>query len=119
MNKKLLFLIPIVALILGLMIHSDIYYSDLKARYPILTENDQIEGTVTDIFSHHKYAFIELDGKTNLMVPPSFLKQSDPEYLHKTIAVGDRFRHESNSNEVSLLRDNDQMSFVVKGFEIR
>lgn len=116
-KKKLLIGMPIILLLLVAMTISDNYYSDLEEQYPVLQETERVEGKVTNIIIHHKYIYLELDGQTKRLVPPSFLKSDNPSYLHKIIAIGDHFLHESNSHEVALQQEDKRLSFIVSGFD--
>lgn len=120
MNKKtklrLLVLTPIIVGLLVSMTISDAYYSDMEVQYPILEKPSQVEGKVTGITVHHKYTFLELDAQTKVLVPPSFLKNEDPSYFHKTISIGDYFIHENGSEEVSLLKHQERLNFIVSKF---
>jgi hypothetical protein len=120
MQKKtktnLLTWILLVLIILTNLSINDIYYSNLQENYPILKQTEQIEGEVTDILVHHKYAYLELDSSTKRLVPPSFLKSTDPTHFHKILSIGDHFVHEANSSEVMLLKNDERLRFVVTGF---
>jgi heme/copper-type cytochrome/quinol oxidase subunit 2 len=115
-KKKLLIGMPIILLLLVTMTISDNYYSDLEEQYPILEKTEQMEGKVTGLIIHHKYIYLELDGQTKRLVPPSLLKNADRSYLHKAITIGDHFMHAPNSEEVALRKDDDHLRFVVAGF---
>lgn len=113
---RLLVLTPIILALLVSMTISDAYYSDMEAQYPILEKTSQLEGKVTGITVHHKYTYLELNAQTKVLVPPSFLKNDDPAYFHKIISIGDNFIHEKNSEEVSVQKGDERLSFIVKGF---
>ena len=115
-KTRLLIWIPLALLVLAIMTRSDIYYSNLEENYALLQETEQIAGKVTGIIVHHKYAYLELDSSTKRLVPPSFLKSTDPTHFHKILSIGDHFVHEANSSEVMLLKDDERLRFVVTGF---
>ena len=115
-KTRLLTWIPVVVVVLTNLTFNDIYYSNLQENYPILKETEQIQGRVTDIIVHHKYAYLELDSSTKRLAPPSFLKSADPTHFHKMLSIGDYFVHEANSSEVMLLKNDKRLNFVVTGF---
>lgn len=104
----------IVGLLTAMTI-SDIYYSKMEEEYPILEQLSRLEGKVTGITIHHKYTYLELDSRTKVLVPPSFLKNENPTPLHEVIAIGDYFLHAPRSKEVMLRKHEKELTFLVSG----
>lgn len=112
-TKKWLLLGAVVIALLITMTISDNYYSNLNENYPLLQKEEPLSGKITGIKIHHKYTFVELDSSTKRLITPSFLMNKTPTYLHKTIAIGDYLIHEAHSDQLSVLKDDENYNFLV------
>ena len=92
--------------LLLVMTISDIYYSDLTEKYPVLRKDEFIEGKVTGLKVHHRHTYIELDFEERRNIPPSYLVGPKTDYLHKMAEVGDNFIHAAKSTNITLHRDD-------------
>ncbi len=117
-RKKFGILGALIVSLLITMTISDIYYSDLAEKYPVLDPKEFLEGQITDLKIHHRYTFVEIDHNKKRNIPPSFLYAPKTDYFHKMIAIGDHFFHEANSTDVSLEKQGVVYKYLVSRIKI-
>ena len=69
------------------MLISDVYYTNLSEDYPVLMEDEFLEGRITGFKVHHKHTYIELDSAKKRNIPPSYSEGPMPYYLQSDIGL--------------------------------
>jgi len=112
-GPKLWIIGGLLGILFLVMTISDIYYSNLSEKYPVLSKDEFMEGKVTGLKVHYKHAYIELDFAERRNIPPSFLVGPKTDYFHKMVELGDHFIHEVNSENITLQRDDEFYKYAV------
>ena len=92
---------------------SDNYYSKLEKEFPLLSENELIEGTITSFKSHFGYTYVEIDSNTKRLIRPTNVGESKATEFHHFIEVGDKFLHRKSDNKIFIYRQHKTFEFLL------
>lgn len=101
-------------IIIGILITmsiSDVYYTNLEKKFPLLSKNESINGKITNLKTHFDYSYLEIDLNTKKLIRPTKNEKYNPCDFNEFISVGDSFVHEEFSNEIKVIRNNTTYTF--------
>jgi len=113
-KRKLLIVFSFIVVLLITMTVSDIYYSNLNKKYPLLSNLESFDGKVTDVKIHFGYSYIELDSVDRALIRPSYLKNETKEKFHQLVKEGDFILLGDSKHEFTLTQMGKDYRFIIK-----
>jgi len=112
-SKKRNWIIASVALMTVTMTISDSYYSKLEKEFPLLSENELTEGSITSFKSHFGYTYVEIGSNTKRLIRPTNVSKAGSMEFHDFIQIGDKFLHRKSDHKVVVYRQNLAFEFLL------